>query len=246
METAKEEPKKRDHNEVVNVSNSLVRCPYCHDDIAPDSPGWVACQSCLARHHDPCWREAGNRCGTCGASRELVPKLGLSDAELARLVRHGRRAEVVAELRGRGLSEQHAQAFYDGARLMLRDPTPRARDRALSLIFTLQAVALVLCTIAALGGAAVGAFSGLTVLIAGVLALLRVAHHRSSGRVALWALANVAAIALGPITITAFDIGPWDKGHPALLSLGALVSGASFFLGWWWLKGEDDAPAQTP
>ncbi|MEZ0228462.1 MAG: hypothetical protein ACAI25_07535 [Planctomycetota bacterium] len=54
----------------VKVAASLVRCPYCHSDVAPDAAGWVACEKCLARHHTACWDEGG-RCSTCGATARL-------------------------------------------------------------------------------------------------------------------------------------------------------------------------------
>lgn len=38
------------------------RCPFCHDDV--DARAAVACALCLARHHEPCWDEAG-ACGAC-------------------------------------------------------------------------------------------------------------------------------------------------------------------------------------
>src|SRR4029077_16446501 len=34
------------------------RCPFCHDTIVPARDKWVACVSCLARHHASCWYEA--------------------------------------------------------------------------------------------------------------------------------------------------------------------------------------------
>jgi hypothetical protein len=49
-----------------------VRCPFCHDALAPASDDWVACAGCLARHHPACWRESG-ACGTCGWQRSLAP-----------------------------------------------------------------------------------------------------------------------------------------------------------------------------
>jgi hypothetical protein len=51
--------------EDVRVGGSLTRCPYCHDDVAVESKGWVACRRCLARHHEDCWKES-LACGTCG------------------------------------------------------------------------------------------------------------------------------------------------------------------------------------
>ncbi len=54
----------------VKVASSLVRCPYCHADVASDAAGWVACEKCLARHHTACWDEGG-RCSTCGGTARL-------------------------------------------------------------------------------------------------------------------------------------------------------------------------------
>ncbi|MCO5170107.1 MAG: hypothetical protein M9894_27555 [Planctomycetes bacterium] len=53
----------------VHVVASPTRCPFCHADVA--AQGSVACQGCLARHHDACWHEGG-RCATCGGAVKLV------------------------------------------------------------------------------------------------------------------------------------------------------------------------------
>ncbi|MCA8920310.1 MAG: hypothetical protein KDD82_00800 [Planctomycetes bacterium] len=42
------------------------RCPYCHDEIPSGSPQ-LACNTCRAWHHQPCWAEAGQRCAACGS-----------------------------------------------------------------------------------------------------------------------------------------------------------------------------------
>jgi hypothetical protein len=49
----------------VKVAGSLARCPYCHEGIATDAPNWVSCRSCLARHHEDCWKER-LACSSCG------------------------------------------------------------------------------------------------------------------------------------------------------------------------------------
>lgn len=49
----------------------IHRCPFCHEGA--EAEGSVVCQGCLARHHEPCWTEAGGRCGSCGAERALAP-----------------------------------------------------------------------------------------------------------------------------------------------------------------------------
>jgi hypothetical protein len=64
------EAEERRHEEV-SVAGSLARCPYCHDEVAPGAGEWVACESCLARHHEACWNESG-RCATCKGTRFLA------------------------------------------------------------------------------------------------------------------------------------------------------------------------------
>jgi hypothetical protein len=49
---------------------SALRCPYCHDALDALAPNWIACGSCLARHHKRCWREHG-ACSSCGAVEAL-------------------------------------------------------------------------------------------------------------------------------------------------------------------------------
>jgi hypothetical protein len=52
----------------------LSRCPSCRDTIDRESTGWVACQRCLARHHDAgCWTAASG-CSACGATRALATR----------------------------------------------------------------------------------------------------------------------------------------------------------------------------
>lgn len=49
------------------VEVSRERCPYCHEDVAPDQPK-VACDACMAWHHSECWAEYG-ACAACAASQ---------------------------------------------------------------------------------------------------------------------------------------------------------------------------------
>jgi hypothetical protein len=52
-----------------------LRCPFCHDDVNIDATvPWVACEKCLARHHEACWGEAG-RCGGCAHDVALAGRL---------------------------------------------------------------------------------------------------------------------------------------------------------------------------
>src|SRR5947209_6042592 len=55
----------------VRAAASPVRCPYCHEDVRPDSRDWVACRACLARHHQGCWNES-NACASCRGTEKLV------------------------------------------------------------------------------------------------------------------------------------------------------------------------------
>lgn len=83
----------------VAVARSPTRCPYCHDDCAPE--GAVVCEGCLSRHHAGCWREGGDHCASCQGSRALrgsePPKLTVAPAELE-LLRKGSMREAVERL----------------------------------------------------------------------------------------------------------------------------------------------------
>jgi hypothetical protein len=52
------------------VKAVVHRCPFCHEGA--EAEGSVACQGCLARHHEACWSESG-RCASCGSERALAP-----------------------------------------------------------------------------------------------------------------------------------------------------------------------------
>jgi hypothetical protein len=51
---------------------SRSRCPYCHEDVRAERLDWVACEGCLARHHQTCWNERGS-CASCHARGSLAP-----------------------------------------------------------------------------------------------------------------------------------------------------------------------------
>lgn len=53
----------------VEVRGSPTRCPFCHEGCTADDDN-VVCRDCLARHHAPCWAEAG-RCGACSSERPM-------------------------------------------------------------------------------------------------------------------------------------------------------------------------------
>ncbi|MCO5166541.1 MAG: hypothetical protein M9894_09270 [Planctomycetes bacterium] len=79
MEQAKDKPLARPApppevapRDDVRAATSPVRCPFCHDEVAVEAAGWVACTGCLARHHAACWREGG-RCGACGRTEAMTP-----------------------------------------------------------------------------------------------------------------------------------------------------------------------------
>ncbi|MBI3724999.1 hypothetical protein HY251_13750 [bacterium] len=67
---ATELPPEAPPREDVRVLSSAIRCPYCHSDVSPETADWVACKSCLARHHVACWGENGT-CSTCGHAKFL-------------------------------------------------------------------------------------------------------------------------------------------------------------------------------
>jgi hypothetical protein len=56
--------------EDIVVRASPVRCPYCHDELSVERAAWVVCRSCLARHHEGCWRES-KTCASCGHALAL-------------------------------------------------------------------------------------------------------------------------------------------------------------------------------
>ena len=63
-------PRSPSASDRLTVRTELTRCPFCHDDVDPAGPDWLACRRCLARHHRGCWRE-GRRCGACGGEQYL-------------------------------------------------------------------------------------------------------------------------------------------------------------------------------
>ncbi len=69
----------------VRAANSPNRCPFCHEDVAPEDE-WVACKSCLARHHRDCWTES-KACASCGeaafVAREEPARRSRSFGQLA-------------------------------------------------------------------------------------------------------------------------------------------------------------------
>lgn len=62
----------------VQVQAHYIRCPYCHDNVQPDTDDWVACQQCLARHHTECWE---NRCSACQCADHLQPGTNSSPSQ---------------------------------------------------------------------------------------------------------------------------------------------------------------------
>lgn len=53
-----------------------TRCPWCHDDVVVQEFRWVACATCLARHHTGCWSD-GQACASCGAPQFVrAPRVG--------------------------------------------------------------------------------------------------------------------------------------------------------------------------
>lgn len=53
--------------EKLRTQPSPLRCPYCHEGVEVERDEWVACQSCLGRHHASCWDETGT-CASCQGS----------------------------------------------------------------------------------------------------------------------------------------------------------------------------------
>lgn len=55
----------------VKVAAGVLRCPFCHDEVRTVGADWVACRSCLARHHAACWTES-KKCATCGHEQSIA------------------------------------------------------------------------------------------------------------------------------------------------------------------------------
>ncbi len=93
----------------IEVHHSPTRCPYCHDDCAPEDEN-VVCNECLARHHQAWWDETG-KCGSCGHSTGLAarkataPDQGVEalriESELARLDREWQLSREQYQVQGR-------------------------------------------------------------------------------------------------------------------------------------------------
>jgi hypothetical protein len=52
----------------------MLRCPFCHEGVTLETDRWVACATCLARHHEACFGERG-ACASCGHAEALDPYL---------------------------------------------------------------------------------------------------------------------------------------------------------------------------
>jgi hypothetical protein len=151
VESARDDAKRED----ITVSRSATRCPYCHEDVVVAARDWVACRSCLARHHESCWAERA-ACSTCSEREALVsasappaavtPTLPLA-VEL-------RRAQIVAEL----VSLERDLVPYSSA------ATPFA---------VLTAVAILVAFVSGVTGSAAGALVG----IVGALLLALLTRH---------------------------------------------------------------------
>jgi DNA-directed RNA polymerase subunit RPC12/RpoP len=99
-----------DARQHVDVSQSPVRCPYCHDSCTAETAGAIVCQVCLSRHHGACWREATS-CASCGSKRALKggpPEVTVSPADV-KLLRRGLSREAVERVARRcEVDEAHA------------------------------------------------------------------------------------------------------------------------------------------
>lgn len=216
----------------VKVDASPTRCPYCHEHVATDAPGWVACGGCMARHHAACWDERG-ACASCGGVRRLVAEERrlATDPEVIELLRTGDRIRALAELRARGLDDRAARTALDLVFAAL--DAPRANDAGWlmsAVVYALQAVAMFVCAVITANTAEGGAVSGLVVMLAGTLGLGLAAgfgdKHGSRPWLAFLAVLNVLAIGLGPLLIVIFDI-PASRGSLALFLLAVTLAAGS-------------------
>jgi hypothetical protein len=61
------------------VVSGGLRCPFCHSDVRAGASDWCACKSCLARHHEACWKES-KVCAACGSNEALAASIPQRDA----------------------------------------------------------------------------------------------------------------------------------------------------------------------
>jgi hypothetical protein len=66
-EVPEEAPSKE---KTLSVASSASRCPFCHVAVDLEAQEWVACESCLARHHATCWRDHGS-CSSCAGTKSI-------------------------------------------------------------------------------------------------------------------------------------------------------------------------------
>jgi hypothetical protein len=69
----------------LRVVSTVSRCPFCHVPVDLAAQEWVACESCLARHHASCWRDHGS-CSTCGSTKQIAPAPVRSRAPMTAVV----------------------------------------------------------------------------------------------------------------------------------------------------------------
>lgn len=110
------------------VKAVIHRCPFCHEGA--EAEGSVACQGCLARHHEACWNESG-RCGSCGSQQGLAP-----------MARPALTVELVTKALGeRGYPAGEVDTFFATLKAA---PASRRRFGTSQLVATLVALAAVL------------------------------------------------------------------------------------------------------
>lgn len=86
--------------EKIRLEPSPTRCPYCHERVEAGGAEWVACRSCLGRHHVACWAESG-RCAGCGLEEHL--QAGEAEARRAGPGDHAELRRVLESAQAPGL-----------------------------------------------------------------------------------------------------------------------------------------------
>ncbi len=139
----------------VAVARSPTRCPYCHDDCAPE--GAVVCEGCVSRHHAGCWREGGDRCASCQGSRALrgsePPRLAVAPAELE-LLRKGSSREAVERLARRAKVTEAAAttALLEAASAELLSRQGKKPPGALAILALFGALVMLIPIVAICAG----------------------------------------------------------------------------------------------
>jgi hypothetical protein len=102
------------------VAQSALRCPFCHGTVEVAARDWVACRTCLARHHAACWQD-GKTCASCGGRERLVEAPGQDDGASRGFIEAIARLDDAWAERRRLLYSRTASGYFTPSRYDVRD-----------------------------------------------------------------------------------------------------------------------------